>query len=184
MGSLFFFIYANDLGTWSAIVIRLICKKATVGSSWSCISMASHISAHCLFFLLSPSVQFIIVALESTVVSRLALNVCDKKEHSVDILLRKDHLSLRVDGIVGESELSTSELEDSLSILENSLQSTVKTYVGGLPGEHLVLYHGLQTRSSPCWAASQENCLHSFKLEASFSVSAWASFVCKAVMCP
>lgn len=67
--------------------------------------------------------------------SRLALNLCDKKEHSVDILLKKDQLSLRVDGMEGESELSTSELEDSLSILESSLQSAVKTYVGGLPGE-------------------------------------------------
>lgn len=100
--------------------------------------MAQYISAHCLF-LLSPAVQFVIVALENTVVSRLAINLCDKKEHSVDILLKKDHLSLRVDGIVGESELSISELEDSLSILESSLQSTVKTYVGGLPGEHPVL---------------------------------------------
>jgi len=79
------------------------------------------------------------VALENTVVSRLAINLCDKKEHSVDILLKKDHLSLTVDGIAGESELSISELEDSLSILESSLQSTVKTYVGGLPGEHPVL---------------------------------------------
>lgn len=70
--------------------------------------------------------------------SRLAINLCDKKEHSVDILVKKDQLSLRVDGMAGESELSASEVEDSLSILESSLQSTVKTYVGGLPGEHLV----------------------------------------------
>lgn len=76
--------------------------------------------------------------MEDTVVSRLALNLCDKKEHSVDILLKKDQLSLRVDGMEGESELSTSELEDSLSILESSLQSAVKTYVGGLPGEQPV----------------------------------------------
>uniref|UniRef100_A0A674GY17 Growth arrest specific 6 n=1 Tax=Taeniopygia guttata TaxID=59729 RepID=A0A674GY17_TAEGU len=75
--------------------------------------------------------QFIIMALENTVVSRLAINLCDKKEHSVDVLVKKDHLSLRVDGKAGESELSISELEDSLSILESSLQST-KTYVGGL----------------------------------------------------
>lgn len=89
------------------------------------------------------------MALENTVVSRLAINLCDKKEHSVDILLKKDHLSLRVDGVAGESELSISELEDSLSILESSLQST-KTYVGGLPGEPPVLYHGPWTSNSPC----------------------------------
>ncbi|XP_052629888.1 growth arrest-specific protein 6 [Harpia harpyja] len=95
--------------------------------------------------------QFIIVALENTVVSRLAINLCDKKEHSVDILLKKDHLSLRVDGIAGESELSISELEDSLSILESSLQSTVKTYVGGLPDVPVTStpvtasYHGCMT---------------------------------------
>lgn len=103
--------------------------------------MAGYFSAHCLFFFLSPAVQFIIVALENTVVSRLAINLCDKKEHSIDILLKKDHLSLSVDGVAGESELSIAELEDSLSILESSLQST-KTYVGGLPGESPVLYHG------------------------------------------
>lgn len=78
------------------------------------------------------------MAVEDTVVSRLALNLCDKKEHSVDILLKKDQLSLRVDGMEGERELSASELEDSLSILESSLQSPVKTYVGGLPGEQPV----------------------------------------------
>uniref|UniRef100_A0A8C9G3S6 Growth arrest specific 6 n=1 Tax=Pavo cristatus TaxID=9049 RepID=A0A8C9G3S6_PAVCR len=81
--------------------------------------------------------QFVILAVEDTVVSRLALNLCDKKEHSVDILLKKDQLSLRVDGMEGERELSTSELEDSLSILESSLQSAVKTYVGGLLSPHL-----------------------------------------------
>lgn len=100
--------------------------------------MARYISAHC-FFLLFPALQYIIVALENTVVSRLAINLCDKKEHSVDIFIMKDHLSLWVDGIAGEGELNISELEDSLSILENSLQSTVKTYLGGLPGEHPVL---------------------------------------------
>uniref|UniRef100_A0A8D0FZH2 Growth arrest specific 6 n=1 Tax=Strix occidentalis caurina TaxID=311401 RepID=A0A8D0FZH2_STROC len=95
--------------------------------------------------------QFVIVALENTVVSRLAINLCDKKEHSVDILLKEDHLSLRVDGITGESELSISELEDSLSILESSLQSTVKTYVGGLPDIPVTStpvtasYHGCMT---------------------------------------
>ncbi|RLW07736.1 hypothetical protein DV515_00003730 [Chloebia gouldiae] len=94
--------------------------------------------------------QFIIVALENTVVSRLAINLCDKKEHSVDVLLKKDHLSLRVDGKSGESELSISELEDSLSILESSLQST-KTYVGGLPDVPVTStpvtasYHGCMT---------------------------------------
>uniref|UniRef100_A0A8B9G9J0 Growth arrest specific 6 n=1 Tax=Amazona collaria TaxID=241587 RepID=A0A8B9G9J0_9PSIT len=95
--------------------------------------------------------QYIIVALENTVVSRLAINLCDEKEHSVDIFVKKDHLSLRVDGIAGESELSTSELEDSLSILENSLQSTVKTYLGGLPDVPVTStpvtasYHGCMT---------------------------------------
>ncbi|KAF4799911.1 Growth arrest-specific protein 6 [Turdus rufiventris] len=84
--------------------------------------------------------QFIIVALENTVVSRLTINLCDKKEHSVDILLKKDQLSLRVDGVAGESELSISELEESLSILESSLQST-KTYVGGLPGLEALQRH-------------------------------------------
>uniref|UniRef100_A0A8B9R079 Growth arrest specific 6 n=1 Tax=Anas platyrhynchos TaxID=8839 RepID=A0A8B9R079_ANAPL len=88
---------------------------------------------------------------QHTVVSRLAINLCDKKEHSVDILLKKDQLSLRVDGMAGESELSASELEDSLSILESSLQSTVKTYVGGLPDVPVTstpvtaFYHGCMT---------------------------------------
>ncbi|XP_064502494.1 growth arrest-specific protein 6 isoform X2 [Pseudopipra pipra] len=95
--------------------------------------------------------QFITVALENIVVSRLAINLCDKKEHSVDIILKKDHLSLKVDGIAGESELSISELEDSLSILESSLQSPVKTYVGGLPDVPVTstpvtaFYHGCMT---------------------------------------
>lgn len=114
-------------------------------SSWTWLSVARYISAHCLFFLLFPPVQFIILALENTVVSRLAINLCDKKEHSVDILLKKDHLSLRVDGTAGESELSISELEDSLSILESSLQSAVKTYVGGLPGEICSINYRLPT---------------------------------------
>ncbi|KAK2519462.1 Gas6 [Columba guinea] len=129
---------ATDTG----VLFALVTEEATVPLSLSLIDYHSTKKL---------KQQFIIVALESTVVSRLALNVCDKKEHSVDILLRKDHLSLRVDGIVGESELSTSELEDSLSILENSLQSTVKTYVGGLPDVPVTStpvtasYHGCMT---------------------------------------
>ncbi|OXB63967.1 hypothetical protein ASZ78_006838 [Callipepla squamata] len=95
--------------------------------------------------------QFVILAVEDTVVSRLALDLCDKKEHTVDILLKKDQLSLRVDGMEGQNELSTSELEDSLSILESSLQSAVKTYVGGLPDVNVTAtpvtasYHGCMT---------------------------------------
>lgn len=131
--------------------------KGTLGSSWYWVSVARYFSAHCLCFFLSLAVQFVIVALENTVVSRLAINLCDKKEHSVDLLLKRDHLFLRVDGLAGESELSISELEDSLSILESSLHSA-KTYVGGLPGESPVLYHGPQTSNSLCWAGSQENC--------------------------
>ncbi|NWI17177.1 GAS6 protein, partial [Crypturellus soui] len=95
--------------------------------------------------------QFIILALENMVVSRLAINLCEKKEHSVDILLKKDQLSLIVDEKAAESELSTSELEESLSILENSLQAMVKTYVGGLPDVPVTstpvtaFYHGCMT---------------------------------------
>lgn len=77
--------------------------------------------------------------METTVVSRLAINVCDDKEHSVDVSINKDQLSFAVDGIAGESEFSHSQLEDSLAVLESYLQSSVKTYVGGLPGDYPVL---------------------------------------------
>lgn len=41
-----------------------------------------------------------------------------------------------MDGTVGQNELSQAQLEDNLSVLDNYLQSSVKTYVGGLPGEY------------------------------------------------
>ncbi|XP_019340528.1 growth arrest-specific protein 6 isoform X2 [Alligator mississippiensis] len=95
--------------------------------------------------------QFIILAMETTVVSRLAINVCDDKEHSVDVSINKDQLSFAVDGIAGESEFSHSQLEDSLAVLESYLQSSVKTYVGGLPAVPVTstpvtaFFHGCMT---------------------------------------
>ncbi|EMP32072.1 Growth arrest-specific protein 6 [Chelonia mydas] len=88
--------------------------------------------------------QFIILAMENTVVSRLAINVCDDQEHSVDIFISKGQLSLTVDGTAGQSELSHSQLQDSLFLLEGYLQSSVKTYVGGLPGDYQVLQSRMQ----------------------------------------
>uniref|UniRef100_A0A452GLF7 Uncharacterized protein n=1 Tax=Gopherus agassizii TaxID=38772 RepID=A0A452GLF7_9SAUR len=95
--------------------------------------------------------QFIILAMESTVVSRLAINVCDDQEHSVNIFISKGQLSLTVDGTAGQSELSHSQLQDSLFLLEGYLQSSVKTYVGGLPDVPVTstpvtaFYHGCMT---------------------------------------
>ncbi|XP_065447834.1 growth arrest-specific protein 6 isoform X4 [Chrysemys picta bellii] len=95
--------------------------------------------------------QFVILAMESTVVSRLAINVCDDQEHSVNIFISKGQLSLTVDGTAGQSELSHSQLQDSLFLLEGYLQSSVKTHVGGLPDVPVTstpvtaFYHGCMT---------------------------------------
>ncbi|XP_067419742.1 growth arrest-specific protein 6 isoform X1 [Emydura macquarii macquarii] len=77
--------------------------------------------------------QFVILAVENTVVSRLAINICDDQEHSVNIFISKEQLLLTVDGTAGQSELSHSHQQDSLYLLEGYLKSSVKTYVGGLP---------------------------------------------------
>ncbi|XP_060625647.2 growth arrest-specific protein 6 isoform X1 [Anolis sagrei] len=77
--------------------------------------------------------QFIVLAVRNTVVCRLAVSICDEQEHLVDISISKGQILLSMDGVAGQNELSHSELEDKLSVLDDYLQSSVKTYVGGLP---------------------------------------------------
>ncbi|KAH0624563.1 hypothetical protein JD844_032174 [Phrynosoma platyrhinos] len=79
--------------------------------------------------------QFIVLAVRNTVVCRLAVSICDEQEHLVDISISKGQILLTVDGTAGQSELNHSQLEDKLSVLDDYLQSSVKTYVGGLPGD-------------------------------------------------
>uniref|UniRef100_A0A8C8RBZ5 Growth arrest specific 6 n=1 Tax=Pelusios castaneus TaxID=367368 RepID=A0A8C8RBZ5_9SAUR len=95
--------------------------------------------------------QFIILAVENTVVFRLEVNLCDDQEHSVTIFISKGQLLLTVDGTAGQSELSHSQQQDSLYLLEAYLKSSVKTYVGGLPDVPVTstpvtaFYHGCMT---------------------------------------
>uniref|UniRef100_A0A8C4YCB5 Growth arrest specific 6 n=1 Tax=Gopherus evgoodei TaxID=1825980 RepID=A0A8C4YCB5_9SAUR len=119
---------------------------ALVGEECVCFNLCL-----CLHLLYSFAIQFIILAMESTVVSRLAINVCDDQEHSVNIFISKGQLSLTVDETAGQSELSHSQLQDRLFLLEGYLQSSVKTYVGGLPDVPVTstpvtaFYHGCMT---------------------------------------
>ncbi|XP_062982252.1 growth arrest-specific protein 6 [Elgaria multicarinata webbii] len=95
--------------------------------------------------------QFIVLAVKNTVVSRLAISICDEQEHLVDISISNGQITLTVDGTPGQSELSHSQLEDNLSLLDDYLQSSVKTYVGGLPDVPVTstpvtaFYHGCMT---------------------------------------
>ncbi|XP_063160955.1 growth arrest-specific protein 6 [Candoia aspera] len=95
--------------------------------------------------------QFIVLAVKNTVVCRLAVNICDKQEHLVDISISNGQIALTVDGTVGQNELSQAQLEDNLSVLDYYLQSPVKTYVGGLPDVPVTstpvtaFYHGCMT---------------------------------------
>uniref|UniRef100_A0A670J3Q2 Growth arrest specific 6 n=1 Tax=Podarcis muralis TaxID=64176 RepID=A0A670J3Q2_PODMU len=77
--------------------------------------------------------QFIVLAVKNTVVCRLAVSICDEQEHLIDISIDRGQILMTVDGTAGQSELSHSQLEENLSLLDNYLQSSVKTYVGGLP---------------------------------------------------
>ncbi|XP_077199785.1 growth arrest-specific protein 6 [Paroedura picta] len=95
--------------------------------------------------------QFVVVTVENTVVCRLAVNICDEQEHLVDVAVNNSQISLTVDGTAGQSELSSSQLEENLTILDDYLQSSVKTYVGGLPDVPVTstsvtaFYHGCMT---------------------------------------
>ncbi|KAL7983847.1 hypothetical protein Chor_000723 [Crotalus horridus] len=95
--------------------------------------------------------QFIILAVKNIVVCRLAVSICDKQEHLVDISISSSQIVLTMDGTVGQNELSQAQLEDNLSVLDNYLQSSVKTYVGGLPDVPVTStpvtasYHGCMT---------------------------------------
>ncbi|ETE73392.1 Growth arrest-specific protein 6, partial [Ophiophagus hannah] len=95
--------------------------------------------------------QFIILAVKNTVVCRLAVSICDKQEHLVDISISNSQIVLTMDGTAGQNELSQAQLEDYLSVLDNYLQSSLKTYVGGLPDVPVTStpvtasYHGCMT---------------------------------------
>lgn len=95
-----------------------------------------HFPSRSLFFL---AIQFIVLAVKNTVVCRLAVSICDEQEHLIDISIDRSQILMTVDGTAGQSELSHSQLEENLSLLDNYLQSSVKTYVGGLPGEYQML---------------------------------------------
>ncbi|XP_034970762.1 growth arrest-specific protein 6 [Zootoca vivipara] len=95
--------------------------------------------------------QFIVLAVKNTVVCRLAVSICDEQEHLIDISIDRGQILMTVDGTAGQSELSHSQLEENLSLLDNYLQSSVKTYVGGLPDVPVTstpvtaFYHGCMT---------------------------------------
>uniref|UniRef100_A0A8C6YDJ6 Growth arrest specific 6 n=1 Tax=Naja naja TaxID=35670 RepID=A0A8C6YDJ6_NAJNA len=95
--------------------------------------------------------QFIILAVKNTVVCRLAVSICDKQEHLVDISISNSQIVLTMDGTAGQNELSQAQLEDYLSVLDNYLQSSLRTYVGGLPDVPVTStpvtasYHGCMT---------------------------------------
>lgn len=84
-------------------------------------------------------VQFIVVAVKNTVVCMLSIRICDEQEHLINFSISKTQILLTVDGTAGQSELSPTQLEENLSVLDDYLQSSVKTYVGGLPGDYRIL---------------------------------------------
>uniref|UniRef100_A0A8D0GBV3 Growth arrest specific 6 n=1 Tax=Sphenodon punctatus TaxID=8508 RepID=A0A8D0GBV3_SPHPU len=103
-------------------------------------------------------VFFALVSGESTIPLSLALidyhstkKLKQQVHHLVDISISQGKLLLTVDGTAGQSELSHSELQESLSVLDGYLQSSVKTYVGGLPDVPVTstpvteFYHGCMT---------------------------------------
>ncbi|KAJ6667401.1 hypothetical protein lerEdw1_016522 [Lerista edwardsae] len=101
--------------------------------------------------LLLFAVQFVALAVKNTVVGRVAVTVCDDQEHLVDISISKGQILLTVDGSEGQSELNNTLLEENLSVLDEYLQSSVKTYVGGLSDVPVTstpvtaFYHGCMT---------------------------------------
>ncbi|XP_030057353.1 growth arrest-specific protein 6 [Microcaecilia unicolor] len=94
--------------------------------------------------------QLILLSIENKVVSSLEVNVCDK-EHLVGIHVTKGQIQLTVDESLGQSEMNRSQVEESLSILDEHIQKNVRTYLGGLPDVALTstpvtaFYHGCMT---------------------------------------
>ncbi|XP_066477853.1 growth arrest-specific protein 6 isoform X2 [Tiliqua scincoides] len=95
--------------------------------------------------------QFVVLAVKNTVVCRLAVSICDGQEHLVDISISRGQILLTVDGTAGQSELNNAQLEENLSVLDEYLQSSVKTYTGGFPDVPVTstpvtaFYHGCMT---------------------------------------
>ncbi|MBN3281836.1 GAS6 protein, partial [Polyodon spathula] len=77
--------------------------------------------------------QHVVLAVGDAIVSSVGVEVCDADTHSVSITVRKDLISLEVDGMAGQSEFNSAELEQHITNLGTDLQGPVNTYLGGVP---------------------------------------------------
>ncbi|XP_042553036.1 growth arrest-specific protein 6 [Dipodomys spectabilis] len=78
--------------------------------------------------------QLVVLAVEDIALALMEIKVCDGQEHVVTVSLKANEATLEVDGTKGQSEVTASQLQERLAILETHLQGSVLTFVGGLPG--------------------------------------------------
>ncbi|KAG8443942.1 hypothetical protein GDO86_009220 [Hymenochirus boettgeri] len=78
------------------------------------------------------NIYFIILSVEDVVISSVEVQVCDN-EHIVEISASNDDIVLTFDGVLGQKQLSDSELRSAVFTLNDHMGKGVKTYVGGLP---------------------------------------------------
>ncbi|KAF0884858.1 GAS6 protein, partial [Crocuta crocuta] len=77
--------------------------------------------------------QLVVLAVEGVTLALMEIKVCDGQEHRVAVSVRKGEATLEVDGTRGQSEVTAAGLQESLAVLGRHLQSSVLTFVGGLP---------------------------------------------------
>ncbi|XP_011913549.1 PREDICTED: growth arrest-specific protein 6 isoform X3 [Cercocebus atys] len=77
--------------------------------------------------------QLVVLAVEHVALALMEIKVCDGQEHMVTISLREGEATLEVDGTRGQSEVSATQLQERLAVLEKHLRSPVLTFAGGLP---------------------------------------------------
>ncbi|PNI38113.1 hypothetical protein CK820_G0036334 [Pan troglodytes] len=77
--------------------------------------------------------QLVVLAVEHVALALMEIKVCDGQEHVVTVSLRDGEATLEVDGTRGQSEVSATQLQERLAVLERHLRSPVLTFAGGLP---------------------------------------------------
>ncbi|XP_043547175.1 growth arrest-specific protein 6-like [Chiloscyllium plagiosum] len=124
---------SNDVGSWAVNVDLLIQPSVDTGVLFAIVS-GSNVSLSLAITDLDAATQNIILAIENVIVYKLeGLTLCTRDKWPVQLIATRGRIVLESSGVVGESPLAMSELAEHLSKLDQYMQGSVLSYLGGLP---------------------------------------------------
>ncbi|XP_048454079.1 growth arrest-specific protein 6-like [Rhincodon typus] len=124
---------SKDDGSWAINVDLSIRPSLDTGVLFAIVS-GSNVSLSLAITDLDADTQDIILVIENVIVYKLeGLALCTGDKWPVQLIVTRSRIILESSGVVGESPLERSELAERLSKLDQYMQGSGLTYLGGVP---------------------------------------------------